>query len=77
MKVRITVDEGEVYDEVVDIGKYDRDRHRSDEAYQEEASRKMHHAMKNWLLFPTSTIRITPASEKDRACFSERHLYVE
>ena len=81
MKVRVALfyDElgEEMYDTIVDLGKYDRDRHRWIEDYEEEASQIIRDAMKNWQIFPGAIITITAPDEKEAACYSSSHGYVE
>ena len=37
--------------EIIDVGEYDRARHRTVEAYDEQASQAIHDAMESWLFF--------------------------
>jgi hypothetical protein len=81
MKVEVSLhycdDDEQIYCELVDLGKYDRDRHEAVERYEEEASELTREAMEDWLIFPYATIKIRPASEADRACYSLGDGYVE
>jgi hypothetical protein len=81
MKVEVSLhycgDDEQIYCELVDLGKYDRDRHEAVERHEEEASELIREAMANWLIFPGAIITVTAPNEKEAACFSSRHGYVE
>ena len=81
MKVEVSLhyrgDEELFYCELVDLGKYDPDRHKVAERYEDEASELIREAMANWLIFPGAIITVTAPNEKEAACYSSDHGYVE
>ena len=56
--------------EIIDVGEFDRARHRTVERYEEEVSQAIHDAMESWLFFPGSRITFTIPDDEERARYS-------